>query len=123
MKKPTLCETYTAGLLSLGYKPGITTSRKYHLFSKEGAAPTHFWLGSHGAVRFASIRRIDASVSASESTRSKLLHFGQEYLAECERQAEESARMAIAMRHVEEVSRDKPPHPATYGIKQTTPEN
>lgn len=90
MKNPTLRELYRLGLSEFGYVREETTSRKYWLLSKRGASPTYFWLGSSGAVRFASIRRIDASIAASDKTKAKILERGREKMAILAQQADET---------------------------------
>lgn len=74
----TLRDTYGRGLSTYGYQREQTASKKYWLYSKHGASPTYFWLGKAGAVRYASINRIDASLAASEKTRANLLERGKQ---------------------------------------------
>lgn len=70
----TLRDNYAKGLEALGYRKEINqTSKKYVLYVQHGASPTYFWLGKAGAVRYGSMKRIDASVAATEITKQKLI--------------------------------------------------
>ena len=69
----TLRDRYALGLSAYGYQREQTASKKYWLYTKHGASPTYFWLGKAGAVRYGSINRIDASISASEKTKAGLI--------------------------------------------------
>ncbi|MER2511280.1 MAG: hypothetical protein ABTQ25_02470 [Nitrosomonas ureae] len=70
----TLRANYTKGLENLGYRLDIRqTSKKYLILVKHGASPTYFFLGKAGSVRYGSIKRVDASVSATELTKQRLI--------------------------------------------------
>ncbi len=68
-----LRDQYALGLSAIGYQRCQTTSKKYWYYFKEGASPAHFWLGKAGAVRYGTLNRIDASISASDKTKDSIL--------------------------------------------------
>ncbi len=69
----TLRDKYALGLSAFGYQREATASKKYWHYFKPGSSPAHFWLGKSGGVRYSSLGRIDASVSASDKVKAQLL--------------------------------------------------
>jgi len=74
-------ERFAKGLIALGYVLTPSTSKKYHLYCKEGSSAAFFWLGKAGAVRYSNIRRIDTSVPAAYITKARIVAAGKEVTA------------------------------------------
>ncbi len=76
--KKTLREKYIAGLLALGYAQIDSRSSKFEVFAKPGTPVPFFFVGKSGSLRFSNVARVDSSVPASASTKSKIISKGEE---------------------------------------------
>ncbi len=70
-----LQDQFAAALTAYGYVEQESPSKKARLFFKSGSSVCFFWLGKSGSVRYSAVKRLDASVPASDQTKAKILTF------------------------------------------------
>ena len=73
MAKQTLEQRYIAALQGMGYTIVRDGSYKYTLLHKEGSSPAYVWVGSAGAVRCNTVKRVDGSRPLGPKSKAKLL--------------------------------------------------